>query len=219
MIPILDITYISAYTVNHWPWICSSYIRVARMQHFKHCSGSDTFIITPNPYLSHCSSATSFMQGIGGMLPMMLVLAFMYSVCMTIKSLVLEKELRLKEVLRAVGIQNGALWAARFTENIVLLTVPCVLISVMVKVSGKESLNSKYVKHKAESMETTVVLRESDSWENCSPERCENKKTGISPKQNTPNKISVSLMTHSGQKSYFCFVFLVSTMLLIIINC
>lgn len=113
---------------------------------------------------------------------MMLVLAFMYSVCMTIKSLVLEKELRLKEVLRAVGIQNSALWAARFTENIVLLIVPCVLISVMVKVSGKETVNRKYLKHKAYSMEITVVLRESDSWENCSPERCENKKTGISPK-------------------------------------
>lgn len=67
---------------------------------------------------------------------MMLVLAFMYTVCMSIKSLVLEKELRLKEVLRAAGIQNAAFWAASFTENLVLLTVPCALISVMVKVSG-----------------------------------------------------------------------------------
>ncbi|KAG7243353.1 hypothetical protein INR49_011809 [Caranx melampygus] len=75
-----------------------------------------------------------FIQSIGGILPMFLVLAFMYTVCMTIKGLVLEKELRLKEVLRAVGIQNGALWSSRFTENIVLLTVPCLLISVMVKI-------------------------------------------------------------------------------------
>lgn len=73
------------------------------------------------------------------MLPMVLVLAFMYTVCMTIKTLVLEKELRLKEVLRAVGIWNGALWGARFTENLVLVTVPCALISVMVKVSREGS--------------------------------------------------------------------------------
>lgn len=73
---------------------------------------------------------------------MFLVLAFMYTVCMTIKGLVLEKELRLKEVLRSVGIQNGALWSSRFTENIVLLTVPCLLISVMVKVSKKESMET-----------------------------------------------------------------------------
>lgn len=90
-------------------------------------------------FFCHCSPATSFIQGISGMLPMMLVLAFMYTVCMSIKSLVLEKELRLKEVLRAVGIQNWALWASRFTENIVLLLVPCALISVMVKVSGDAS--------------------------------------------------------------------------------
>ncbi|XP_060886982.1 phospholipid-transporting ATPase ABCA1-like [Labrus mixtus] len=80
-----------------------------------------------------CFVDDGFIQNIGGILPMFLVLGFMYTVCMTIKGLVLEKELRLKEVLRAVGIQNGALWSARFTENIVLLTVPCALISVMVK--------------------------------------------------------------------------------------
>ncbi|XP_078132549.1 phospholipid-transporting ATPase ABCA1 isoform X2 [Sander vitreus] len=80
-----------------------------------------------------CFVNDTFIQSIGNILPMFLVLAFMYTVCMTIKSLVLEKELRLKEVLRVVGIQNGALWSARFTENIVLLAVPCVLISVMVK--------------------------------------------------------------------------------------
>lgn len=78
---------------------------------------------------------------------MFLVLAFMYTVCMTIKGLVYEKEMRLKEVLRAAGIQNGALWSSRFTENIVLLTVPCLLMSVMIKVSGKEAC--KMLKHKA----------------------------------------------------------------------
>uniref|UniRef100_A0A669D085 ABC transporter domain-containing protein n=1 Tax=Oreochromis niloticus TaxID=8128 RepID=A0A669D085_ORENI len=66
-------------------------------------------------------------------LPMFLILAFMYTVSMTIKGLVLEKELRLKEVLRAVGVQNSALWFSVFTENIVLLAIPCALISIMVK--------------------------------------------------------------------------------------
>ncbi|KAM8881267.1 phospholipid-transporting ATPase ABCA1 isoform 2-T2 [Synchiropus picturatus] len=80
-----------------------------------------------------CFVDDAFISGIGGMLPMFLVLAFMYTTCMIIKSLVLEKELRLKEVLRAVGIRNSALWLSTFIENIVLLTVPCALLSVMVK--------------------------------------------------------------------------------------
>lgn len=67
----------------------------------------------------------------------------MYTVSMTIKGLVLEKELRLKEVLRAVGVQNSALWFSVFTENIVLLAIPCALISIMVKVSRKEPLGEK----------------------------------------------------------------------------
>ncbi|KAF1380568.1 hypothetical protein PFLUV_G00165200 [Perca fluviatilis] len=65
-----------------------------------------------------CYVNDSFIQSIGNILPMFLVLAFMYTVCMTIKSLVLEKELRLKEVLRVVGIQNGALWSARFLQSL-----------------------------------------------------------------------------------------------------
>ncbi|XP_075891700.1 phospholipid-transporting ATPase ABCA1 [Nelusetta ayraudi] len=80
-----------------------------------------------------CYVEDDFILGLGGMLPMMLVLAFIYTVCMNIKSLVLEKELRLKEVLRAVGVQNWALWASRFTENLALLVVPCGLISILVK--------------------------------------------------------------------------------------
>ncbi|XP_064201003.1 phospholipid-transporting ATPase ABCA1-like isoform X1 [Anguilla rostrata] len=80
-----------------------------------------------------CYVDDGFIRGIGGMLPMFLVLAFMFTVCMTMKGLVLEKELRLKEVLRAVGVGNGPLWLARFIENFALLVVPCAIISVMVK--------------------------------------------------------------------------------------
>lgn len=81
------------------------------------------------------------------MFPMFLVLPFMYTVCMTIKGLVLEKELRLKEVQRAVGVQNGAIWFAWFTENFVLLMVPCAFISVMVKVSTENDDYFQITKH------------------------------------------------------------------------
>ncbi|XP_062373279.1 phospholipid-transporting ATPase ABCA1-like isoform X2 [Sardina pilchardus] len=80
-----------------------------------------------------CFVDDSFISTIGAILPMFLVLAFMYSVCQIIKGLVLEKETRLKEVLRVVGAANGPLWLAAFIENIVLLTVPCALISIMIK--------------------------------------------------------------------------------------
>ncbi|CAL8327347.1 unnamed protein product [Lota lota] len=80
-----------------------------------------------------CYVNDGFIGSIGVTLPMFFVLAFTYSVCMTVKSLVLEKELGLKEVLRAAGVPNSALWCAWFTENMALLLVPCVLLSVMLK--------------------------------------------------------------------------------------
>ncbi|XP_061107852.1 phospholipid-transporting ATPase ABCA1-like [Conger conger] len=80
-----------------------------------------------------CFVDDGFIRGVGGMLPMFLVLAFMFTVCLTIKDLVYEKELRLKEVLRAVGVRNGPLWLSRFIENFALLAVPCVFMSVMLK--------------------------------------------------------------------------------------
>ncbi|XP_072314586.1 phospholipid-transporting ATPase ABCA1-like [Eucyclogobius newberryi] len=80
-----------------------------------------------------CYVDDEFTSSIGSILPMFLVLAFMYTVCMTIKTLVLEKELRLKEVLRAIGVQNGALWLSRVIENMLLLIIPCALLSIMLK--------------------------------------------------------------------------------------
>uniref|UniRef100_A0A8C5FV13 ABC transporter domain-containing protein n=1 Tax=Gadus morhua TaxID=8049 RepID=A0A8C5FV13_GADMO len=80
-----------------------------------------------------CYVNDGFIGSIGVTLPMFFVLAFTYSVCMAVKSLVLEKELGLKEVLRSTGVPNGALWCAWFTENMTLLLVPCLLLSVMLK--------------------------------------------------------------------------------------
>ncbi|XP_016419525.1 ATP-binding cassette sub-family A member 1 [Sinocyclocheilus rhinocerous] len=80
-----------------------------------------------------CYVDDAFVSSIGTILPMFLVLAFIYTACQTIKGLVLEKELRLKEVLRVVGVRNSSMWFCWFIENMVLLTIPCALISVMVK--------------------------------------------------------------------------------------
>uniref|UniRef100_A0A8C1VAN2 ABC transporter domain-containing protein n=1 Tax=Cyprinus carpio TaxID=7962 RepID=A0A8C1VAN2_CYPCA len=72
-----------------------------------------------------CYVDDAFVSSIATILPMFLVLAFIYTACQTIKGLVLEKELRLKEVLRVVGVRNSSMWFCWFIENMVLLTIPC----------------------------------------------------------------------------------------------
>ncbi|RXN37775.1 ATP-binding cassette sub-family A member 1-like protein [Labeo rohita] len=82
-----------------------------------------------------CYMDDAFTSYIGTMLPMFLVLAFINSASLIIKNLVLEKELRLKEVLRVVGVRNSSMWFCWFIENMILLAIPCALISVLVKLA------------------------------------------------------------------------------------
>ncbi|CAL8385336.1 unnamed protein product, partial [Arctogadus glacialis] len=108
-----------------------------------------------------CYVNDGFIGSIGVTLPMFFVLAFTYSVCMTVKSLVLEKELGLKEVLRSTGVPNSALWCAWFTENMTLLLVPCLLLSVMLKSSKKvkcEQLGQMFLRSLASSLPLFMTL-------------------------------------------------------------
>ncbi|TTW24234.1 ATP-binding cassette sub-family A member 1 [Bagarius yarrelli] len=65
-----------------------------------------------------CYVDDAFVSSIATILPMFLVLAYMYSVCLIIKGLVLEKELRLKEVLRVVGVRNDVIWFSWFLRSL-----------------------------------------------------------------------------------------------------
>ncbi len=49
-----------------------------------------------------------------------------------------------------MGVQNSSMWFCWFIENMVLMTIPCALISLMVKVSGAETLKNKKMEMRAE---------------------------------------------------------------------
>uniref|UniRef100_A0A3P9K113 ATP-binding cassette, sub-family A (ABC1), member 4b n=1 Tax=Oryzias latipes TaxID=8090 RepID=A0A3P9K113_ORYLA len=53
----------------------------------------------------------TFMITLNRCFPMFMVLAWIYSVSMTVKSIVLEKELRLRETLKAMGVDSGVMWS------------------------------------------------------------------------------------------------------------
>nr|XP_032808974.1 uncharacterized protein LOC116941727 [Petromyzon marinus] len=74
-----------------------------------------------------------FTKSISNILPMFMTLAFILPVCLTIKSIVWEKECRLKEVLRASGLGRGTLWAAWFIDSALIMVVSCTLLAVIIK--------------------------------------------------------------------------------------
>ncbi|TRY85186.1 hypothetical protein DNTS_030944 [Danionella cerebrum] len=81
-----------------------------------------------------CYMDDAFVSVIGSMFPMFLVLGFGTSASQMIKAIVLEKERRLKEVLRAVGVRNSAMWISHFVDQMLVLSFPCAGIAIIAKV-------------------------------------------------------------------------------------
>uniref|UniRef100_A0A8C4IQ53 P-type phospholipid transporter n=1 Tax=Dicentrarchus labrax TaxID=13489 RepID=A0A8C4IQ53_DICLA len=100
---------IKLHTGNDWP------LGVYIQQMPYPCYVDDLFMIT----LNRC-------------FPLFMVLAWIYSVSMTVKSIVLEKELRLKETLKAMGVDNGVIWYTCFIDSFIMMTASTALLTSII---------------------------------------------------------------------------------------
>jgi hypothetical protein len=64
-----------------------------------------------------------------------MVLSWVYASAMIVKSVVLEKEFRLKEVMKVMGCSNSVIWTAWFVDNLAVMTVSSIILSLILKVS------------------------------------------------------------------------------------
>lgn len=94
-------------------------------------------------------------------MPLFMTLAWIYSVAVIIKGIVYEKEARLKETMRIMGLDNGILWFSWFISSLIPLLVSAGLLVVILKVrlphwvpAAKELRNSptQAVRRKAKIM-------------------------------------------------------------------
>uniref|UniRef100_A0A3Q3E5K1 Zgc:172302 n=1 Tax=Labrus bergylta TaxID=56723 RepID=A0A3Q3E5K1_9LABR len=70
---------------------------------------------------------------LNGSLPLFMTLAWIYSVAMIIKGVVYEKEARLKETMRIMGLGTGTLWLSWFISSIVPFLVSAGLLIALLK--------------------------------------------------------------------------------------
>ena len=68
-------------------------------------------------------------------LPIAMTLAWIFSVAITVRAIVLEKELRLKEVMRMMGLGDGALRLSWYLTSLAVLVVSVAIIAVVLKVT------------------------------------------------------------------------------------
>lgn len=63
-----------------------------------------------------------------------MTLAWIYSVAMTVKGVVAEKEARLKETLRIMGLRNAIYWQSWAVSSGLLLAVSALFVTLTLKV-------------------------------------------------------------------------------------
>ncbi|KAM4718470.1 retinal-specific phospholipid-transporting ATPase ABCA4a isoform 3-T3 [Anableps anableps] len=73
-----------------------------------------------------------FMLTLNRCFPIFMVLAWVYSVSMIVKSIVLEKELRLKETLKTIGVTNGVIWSTWFIDSFFMMGTSTALLTAII---------------------------------------------------------------------------------------
>ncbi|XP_031561453.1 ATP-binding cassette sub-family A member 3-like [Actinia tenebrosa] len=84
------------------------------------------------PYPSYVQDP--FVQTVSGLLPFMVTLAFIYSAVSIIKEIVFEKQQRLKESMKMMGLENWLHWLAWYTKCLLFLLISVILVTLVIKV-------------------------------------------------------------------------------------
>ncbi|MFT7798628.1 ATP-binding cassette sub-family A member 1-like isoform X2 [Arapaima gigas] len=76
-----------------------------------------------------------FLRVLNRSLPLFMTLAWIYSVAMIIKGVVYEKEARLKETMRIMGLGTGTLWTSWFISSFIPFLISAALLISLLKAS------------------------------------------------------------------------------------
>ncbi|XP_059408851.1 phospholipid-transporting ATPase ABCA1a isoform X1 [Carassius carassius] len=77
-----------------------------------------------------------FLRVMSRSMPLFMTLAWMYSVAIIIKGVVYEKEARLKETMRIMGLDNGTLWLSWFISSLIPLLISAALLVLILKMGN-----------------------------------------------------------------------------------
>lgn len=78
-------------------------------------------------------------------MPLFMTLAWMYSVAIIIKGVVYEKEARLKETMRIMGLNNGILWLSWFISSLIPLLISAALLVMLLKVGSVRLQSTNFI--------------------------------------------------------------------------
>lgn len=68
------------------------------------------------------------------MMPLCMTVSWIYTVALAVQAIVYEKEQRLKEVMKMMGLSNAVHWVAWFITSLVVMSITVTLLVVILKV-------------------------------------------------------------------------------------
>ena len=80
-----------------------------------------------------CWKNDKFILAISRLLPLFMVIAWIYTVSMMTKDIVYEKEKRLKEFMRVMGLSNGMHWLAWFVTSFAIMYFITFILTLLLK--------------------------------------------------------------------------------------
>lgn len=94
-------------------------------------------VLEPGTYVHHmphpCYIEDQFLFMIEHVMPLCLTISWVYTVAMLVQSIVYEKEQRLKEVMRMMGLTSSVHWLAWFLTTFTQMSVTMAILTVMLK--------------------------------------------------------------------------------------
>ncbi|ESP00897.1 hypothetical protein LOTGIDRAFT_81234, partial [Lottia gigantea] len=94
-------------------------------------------VIEPGTYAQQfpypCFVYDQFMFMIEHVMPLCLTISWVYTVAMLVQSIVYEKEQRLKEVMKMMGLSNAVHWCAWFISYFIQMTITVIILTLMLK--------------------------------------------------------------------------------------
>ncbi|KAM9324762.1 retinal-specific phospholipid-transporting ATPase ABCA4 [Gastrophryne carolinensis] len=77
-----------------------------------------------------------FMITLNRCFPIFMVLSWIYSISMLVKDIVLEKELRLKETMKNLGVTSDVIWLTWFIDSFSIMTLSTLLLTIVIVGGG-----------------------------------------------------------------------------------
>uniref|UniRef100_A0A1I8FY36 ABC2_membrane domain-containing protein n=1 Tax=Macrostomum lignano TaxID=282301 RepID=A0A1I8FY36_9PLAT len=86
-----------------------------------------------NMFPSACFQQDNFANVMGSFLPMIMTISWIYNVSLLVNAIVYEKETRLKEMMKIMGLSDGVHWVSWFITSLIIMVIASAFMVLLLK--------------------------------------------------------------------------------------